>query len=224
MLLLTFGINPDLFIKTVWTALAIWATIFVIWLMITESKYDGKLIQNLLNALMTFFESLKSLLKTEKSNQSSGKCLQRYYIRGIKGNESRIGNKQANIRLDPPYQAQMANDTKDTRAQPLAARFDSDSFIIGVDNHASKCMSNRRQHFVGPIQPLTNQRVQGVGGLLQVKGKGTIRWRIKDDDGKIRNVLIRGALYIPDLPICLLFPQHWSQQANDNLPQKNGTW
>ena len=90
MLLLNFGINLDLFIKTVWTALAIGATIFVIWLMITESKYDGELIQHLLNASMAFFESLKYLPKTEKANRSSGKCLQRYYIRGIKGNKSRI--------------------------------------------------------------------------------------------------------------------------------------
>ena len=118
----------------------------------------------------------------------------------------------------------MDNNTEDTRAQPLAARFDSNSFVIRVNNHASKCMSNRRQHFVGPIQPLPNKRVQGVGGLLQVKGRGTIRWRIEDDGGRIHNVLIHGALYIPDLPICLLCPQHWSQQTNDNFPQKNGTW
>ena len=35
---------------------------------------------------------------------------------------------------------------------------------------------------------------------------------------------IEGVLYIPEAPFCFLSPQHWSQQAQDNSPNKHGTW
>ena len=91
----------------------------------------------------------------------------------------------------------MANDNEDQHSQPVATRFDSNSFVIGINNHASKYMSNRKYHLVGPIQPLPNQRVQGVGGLLQFKGRGTVRWRIEENGGRIHNILAHGSLYIP---------------------------
>ena len=102
--------------------------------------------------------------------------------------------------------------------------FDSDSQIIGVDNHASRCMSNKLLDFITELKPAKNNKVRGAGGNIQIKGIGTLRWRIQDDEGKHHEIYIKNALYIPDLPISLLSPQHWSQQANDNAPQKNGTW
>ena len=150
-LLLAFGINPHLFIKTIWTVLAIGAIISVVWLIIIESNYDGEFIHHLLRTLMMFFEGLKPLRNTDKANLSSGKCLHRYYIRGVNENKSKIGNKRANVHLESPYQAHMENDDGDQRSQLVAACLNYDSFVIRVDNHASKCMSNRKHHFFGPI-------------------------------------------------------------------------
>ena len=53
-LLLTFGIDPDLLIKTIWTALDIGDTIFVVWLIPIESNYKGEFVRHLLRALMDF--------------------------------------------------------------------------------------------------------------------------------------------------------------------------
>jgi hypothetical protein len=60
--------------------------------------------------------------------------------------------------------------------------------------------------------------------LLKVKGEGTLEWPIEDDLGRIHKIQIKNALYVPRSPICLLSPQHWGQQANDEFPNKRGTW
>lgn len=100
--------------------------------------------------------------------------------------------------------------------------FDSDSFIIGIDNHSSRVMSNDRRHFKGPIRKLSKQFVITPAGNLAIKGEGIVEWPITDDDGRVHKLRFH-AQYVPGLPICLLPPQCWSQQAKDNFPTANGT-
>ena len=52
--------------------------------------------------------------------------------------------------------------------------------------------------------------VKGFGGMLQVKGKGTIIWKIEGDDGVIHPINIKKALYVPDAPSCLIGPKQWA--------------
>ena len=85
-------------------------------------------------------------------------------------------------------------------------------------------MSNKVSDFITELKPAKNNKVRGTGGNLQIKGIGTLKWRIQDDMGKHHEIYINNALYIPYLQISLLSPQYWSQQAKDNAPQKNGTW
>jgi len=101
--------------------------------------------------------------------------------------------------------------------------YDTDSFIIGIDNHSSCVMDNNKDHFIGKIKPTRNQEVISASGTLQIQGEGTVEWRIEDDDGRVHKKRFQ-AKYVPDLPICLLPPQCWSQQAKDNFPQRNGTF
>ena len=102
--------------------------------------------------------------------------------------------------------------------------FDSDSQVIGVDNHTSRCMSNNLSDFITELKPANNTKVKGVGDNLQINGIGTWRWRIQDDQSNHHDIYMKNALYIPDLPISLLLPQHWSQQVKDNTPNKCGAW
>ena len=44
-------------------------------------------------------------------------------------------------------------------------KLDSDSFTIGVDNHASFSMSNDKKHFVGTIKQYRTSTVKGMGGV-----------------------------------------------------------
>jgi hypothetical protein len=64
---------------------------------------------------------------------------------------------------------------------------------------------------------LTNNvgEVNGIGKGLAIKGKGTFKFSLKDDNGKTHTIKIPNSLYLPGLRQCLLLPQHWVQEAGD---------
>jgi len=101
--------------------------------------------------------------------------------------------------------------------------FDSDSFWIGVDNHASFCMANSPHLFEDLRLTKQGTQVQGIGEGLQVKGTGTFVMRINDDDGKTHVIKIPNSLYLPNLKGCLLSPQHWAQEAKAKEGNKGKT-
>ena len=95
--------------------------------------------------------------------------------------------------------------------------------MIGVDNHASKMISNDISHFIGPIRP-TNVGVKGFGGnMVKATSKGNVKWKIEDDDGRVHIFTIHNALYVPQSSFCILCPQQWTKQANNHYPLHNST-
>jgi hypothetical protein len=102
---------------------------------------------------------------------------------------------------------------------------DTDSFLIGLDNHATCCMENDVNNFVTKLTPTPNIRVRGVGNqLMTANGRGTILWKIEDDNRVLHETLFTVTLYIPDLKLCLLSPQSWCQSADYHFPRRYGTW
>ena len=101
--------------------------------------------------------------------------------------------------------------------------FDSDAFIIGVDNHASCCMDANVNHFTNLRRPKQKVVTKGITDGLTIKVFGTVHWNITDDRGRIHHVAIDDSAFVPNLPHALLSPQHWSQQANDHFPMPHGT-
>ncbi len=96
-----------------------------------------------------------------------------------------------------------------------AVRFNSDSFSIGIDNHASRCMANA-PHLFEDLHLIDNAgEVNGIGEGLAIKEKGTFVFSLKDDNGQIHTIKIPNSLYLPGLKQCLLSPQHWAQEAGD---------
>jgi hypothetical protein len=89
-----------------------------------------------------------------------------------------------------------------------AVRFDSDSFSIGIHNHASRCMANTPHLFENLHLINDVGEVNGIGDGLAIKGKGTFKFSIKDDNGNIHTIKITNSLYLPGLKQCLLSPQH----------------
>ena len=101
---------------------------------------------------------------------------QRIYISSKrKGNLTKIGNKSTGkyIFLDVNTTYEVKSTFK-VKPDDLY-KFDSDSKSLGVDNHASKYMSNDKEDFIAEITPVANMSVKGVGGLLKVIGKGTVK-------------------------------------------------
>ena len=84
-------------------------------------------------------------------------------------------------------------------------------------------ISNDKSHFIRPIHP-TNIGVKGFGGnMVKAAGRGTLKWKIEDDEGKIHIFTINNALYVTQSSLCILCPQQWAKQANDHYPIRNGT-
>ena len=93
--------------------------------------------------------------------------------------------------------------------------FDSDSFPIRIDNHASYCMANS-PHLFDDLVLSDVGKVDGINDGLAILGKGTFKFSITDDDGRVHHIRIPNSLYLPKLHGCLLSPQHWAQEAGDN--------
>jgi hypothetical protein len=73
-----------------------------------------------------------------------------------------------------------------------------------------------------------NPKSAGILGLTgeksPIKGKGTIRWKIEDNNSVVHTIKLKNALYILAFKTCLLCTQHWSQSMNDHFESQNGTW
>ena len=78
-----------------------------------------------------------------------------------------------------------------------AVRFDSDSFFIGINNHASRCMANA-PHLFEDLHLINNAgEVNGIDEGLAIKGKWTFVFLLKDNNGKIHTIMIPNSLYLP---------------------------
>jgi hypothetical protein len=60
------------------------------------------------------------------------------------------------------------------------------------------------------------RQVNGISNGLAIKGKGTFKFSITDNNGQRHTIRIPKSLYVPKLEKCLLSPQHWAQEAGDN--------
>ena len=87
--------------------------------------------------------------------------------------------------------------------------FDSNSIPLIVDTGATGAFSNKKSDFI-KFNPLQGE-VRGLG-TLQIKGTGTVRYRVQTIYNKIITIEIQDALYVPDLPVHLLSPQQLAQQ------------
>ena len=67
-------------------------------------------------------------------------------------------------------------------------------------------MNNNANNVIVPLIPINNIVVKGYGGLIKVRGEGTIKYKIEDSNGKIYSVIIKNVKYGPEAPICLKYP------------------
>jgi hypothetical protein len=91
--------------------------------------------------------------------------------------------------------------------QVPSIRFDTDSFIIGVNTFASITLENHPVQFEN-LKMHDDTEVEGIKGGLGIKGTGTFKFHIKDDKGRVHLIKIPNSKYVPDLKVCLLSPHH----------------
>ena len=96
---------------------------------------------------------------------------------------------------------------------------------MGVDGHALYCMENRTDQFDGDLKLVEgDHQVDGIGSGNAIKGIGTFKFRLEDDDGQVHTNWVPNSLYVPSFKRVLLDPHHWDQETQDNAPTPRGTW
>jgi hypothetical protein len=111
------------------------------------------------------------------------------------------------------------------QAEDLGAQvhFDMDSIPIGADNHASQCMENNKCLLKDLRLDQAEEQVGAINDGLVIAGQGMMVITINDNSRRPHKIKIPNSLFLPDLRVCLLSPQHWAQEARDNHPLPNGT-
>jgi hypothetical protein len=99
--------------------------------------------------------------------------------------------------------------------------FDSNSYPIGIDTHALRCMVNA-PHLFKDLKLGEVGEVEGIKSVLDIKGMGMFQFKMKDNNGMMHEIKIPYSLYVPELKRCLLSPQHWVQEAKENYPWPKG--
>jgi hypothetical protein len=100
--------------------------------------------------------------------------------------------------------------------------FNTNSFVIGIDTFTSITLGNHPDQFED-LKMHNDTEGEGIKGGLDIKGSGTFKFHIKDDEGGVHLIKIPNSKYVPDLRVCLLLPHNWAQEAKDHYPVPKGT-
>ncbi len=85
-------------------------------------------------------------------------------------------------------------------------RFNTNSFVISIDTFTSITLGNHHDQFED-LKMHNNTEVEGIKGGLDIKGTGTFKFYIENDEGRVHLIKIPNSKYVPDLRVCLLLPQ-----------------
>jgi hypothetical protein len=96
------------------------------------------------------------------------------------------------------------------KERKVRMEFDTDSFDILKDNCCSHTLTNDINNYIEP--PVKSSvRVRGYNGSTNSTKVGTLKWKIKDDNGKVHNFILPNTYYSSSVETRLLSPQHWAQ-------------
>lgn len=100
---------------------------------------------------------------------------------------------------------------------PAYCQIDTDSYPIGIDSYASRCISPHAEDFedgsLRDLQQRKKVRPFGKGPGLKIAKIGTLLWEFQDDKGVVHRFRIYNALYVPNGAMRLLSPQHFAVNA-----------
>jgi hypothetical protein len=89
-------------------------------------------------------------------------------------------------------------------------QFSPKSYSFVLDTGSSDHVCRDRELFLSDPTPCPHISLQGVGGKVQASGIGSIKLRVRDDEGTPHDLIIPNVLFVPECPINLLSPQQLS--------------
>jgi hypothetical protein len=151
-------------------------------------------------------KSIRSLVAGRFNKE--GLFLYRLYKPSQRRAATRERNRQSAMRLH-------AVDITCMMAAPMdkSTPFDLDSKAVAIDNCSSRCLTNSRSDFLPGTLKSCNIGIQGVGGRVKCKVKGTVSWTIEDNQGRSHDIIVPDTPLCPSLPHRILSPQHWAQET-----------
>ena len=133
-----------------------------------------------------------------------------------------LGYKRQTKRKRKPPPMVEAFPTTNADKQIKTIQWDSDGQPLMVNNGASASITPHLADFISPPKPI-NSKVKGIGGHAQATYKGTLQWKIQDDQGQSHRFTLPNSYYVATAPSRILCPQHLAQTAKDNYPLPLGT-
>ena len=90
------------------------------------------------------------------------------------------------------------------------------------DDGASASITNDLQDSMWRLTPIT-RKVKVIAGSAEAMYRGTVKWKIEDDNNKDHTFTLPNTYYIANTPTRILSPQHFTQQMQDHKPHAEGT-
>ena len=105
----------------------------------------------------------------------------------------------------------------DDKIQAETVSFDTDSTHIVCDNSANVHICNDKSMFIGNMRTTDQHYVATIAGQKSAAAAmGTVRWKWKDDDGKVHSYDIHDVLYFPTSPVNILSITGFADQLKDD--------
>ena len=93
-------------------------------------------------------------------------------------------------------------------------KFDSDAVEAILDSGCSTSISFEENDFIN-YKPMAG-KVEGLG-IHKIRGTGTLKYTVLDDNGDKVNLLIKDAIHVPTMDVRLISIQQIAQQSKDPL-------
>ena len=128
-----------------------------------------------------------------------------------------LGYKRKTKRKGTPPLTVEAFPTTYEENQNKSVHWDTDGQNLMVDSGASASITPYLTDFITPPQPI-NSKVKGIGGHAQATYKGTVQWKIQDDQGQTHRFTLPNSYFVATAPSRILCPQHLAQTAKTITP------
>ena len=94
---------------------------------------------------------------------------------------------------------------------------------IVIDTGASRSLSPRREDFIDESFVPLSSSLEGISEKTAISGKGLVRWKVTDMNGKI-GMVITEAYYVPSATIRLYSPQfHFREHSKGSISMDHNT-
>ena len=208
--------------KRQYPALSLHHMLFFVYLLLNIIIVSGIHQNNLPIQALGFMPSIISALHMYQQQNKRHECNQIFQLHSSKHQATQKNiDSPSSTALSPPLTKLHTNQEKlcylhawqSTNASTMRILRFSSNRPICIDTGASCCISNVKSDFIN-YQESKSSVLHGISSGLSIKGTGTLRWTINNNDGDEITIYLHNSLHVPEAPMCLLSPQHMAKSTN----------